>query len=74
VFKLLPGQIISGAIDHVIKIMDRARGSEVQTLIGHTGLVRTIHTNHSKLVSGSYDQTIKAWDLKSGELLHQFAR
>jgi WD40 repeat protein len=54
--------------------MDRATGSEVRSLSGHTGLVRTIHSDHSKLVTGSYDQTIKVWDLKSGEMLHQLAR
>ncbi|KAJ2424409.1 hypothetical protein GGF41_002795, partial [Coemansia sp. RSA 2531] len=38
------------------------------TLRGHKDLVRTLHFNGGRrAVSGSYDQTIKVWDIVSGE-------
>ena len=53
-------------------------GSLIRTLTNHTGsLSRSIDIlntlsggqQQSRLVSGSYDQTIKVWDIQSGQLL-----
>lgn len=32
--------------------------------IGHTDLVRTLHFDEDKIVSASYDQSIRVWDLR----------
>ena len=46
----------------------------MQTLLGHTGLVRALACDPAtqRLVSASYDRTIKLWDLASGKLLREF--
>lgn len=40
--------------------------------LGHTGLVRALHFDQDKVVSGSYDQSIRVWDIHTGALLHHF--
>ncbi|MEH2071365.1 MAG: WD40 repeat domain-containing protein [Nostoc sp.] len=44
----------------------------LHTLMGHSHIVGSlaIGTNGKLLVSGSWDQTIKVWQLETGELLH----
>ncbi|KAJ2474002.1 hypothetical protein IWW56_005900, partial [Coemansia sp. RSA 2131] len=38
------------------------------TMRGHKDLVRTLHfAGGKRAVSGSYDQTIKVWDISTGE-------
>lgn len=41
-------------------------------MIGHTGLVRALHFDQDKIVSGSYDQSIRVWDIRTGAQLHHF--
>lgn len=38
------------------------------TLLGHNDIVRClqVNSNESLLISGSYDHTLKIWDLTSG--------
>ena len=36
------------------------------TLLGHSDIVRCLQVNATFLISGSYDQTLKIWDLKTG--------
>ncbi|KAL6811852.1 WD40-repeat-containing domain protein [Trichoderma camerunense] len=45
--------------------------SLLQTLEGHSGLVwsAVISTDGQKIVSGSWDKTIRIWDIESGSLL-----
>ncbi|KAI8621009.1 hypothetical protein BC830DRAFT_1224959 [Chytriomyces sp. MP71] len=42
----------------------------VHTLTGHTNSVRAIAGHGRVLVSGSYDATVRVWDLVSGECVH----
>ena len=44
----------------------------VQVLSGHSGLVRAVavSVDGSKVVSGSYDRTVKIWDAESGAELN----
>ncbi|HYX13349.1 MAG TPA: WD40 repeat domain-containing protein [Nostoc sp.] len=44
----------------------------LHTLMGHSHIVRSlaISADGKMLVSGSWDQTIKVWQLETGELLH----
>ncbi|KAI8870840.1 WD40 repeat-like protein, partial [Ramicandelaber brevisporus] len=73
-------RIVSGSNDQTIKVWDAETGKCLQTLTGHTDLVRTLHypgeleypggsVSGGKLVSGSYDQTVKVWDIDSGKCL-----
>lgn len=39
------------------------------TLEGHTSSVRAIAASHNILVSGSYDCTVRVWNLKTGECM-----
>ncbi|KRY08335.1 TP53-regulating kinase [Trichinella patagoniensis] len=39
----------------------------VMTLLGHSGTVRCLQLNGSRLASGSNDHTLKVWDLSSNE-------
>jgi len=39
------------------------------TMVGHTDAVRCLHVHHDKLISGSYDNTLKMWDMLDGQCL-----
>lgn len=75
-----PYTLATGSFDQTIKLWSLVAASEIdhnwqlelkQTLTAHTGSVHTLATilSRSLLVSGSYDQTVKQWDLNSGEML-----
>lgn len=42
----------------------------VHSLVGHRQSVRAIAAHGHTLVSGSYDNTVRVWDIRSGRLLH----
>ena len=42
----------------------------LHTLHGHTQSVRAVTGSGNVLVSGSYDSTVRVWDLKTGESVH----
>ena len=48
--------------------------SEIRTFKGHTGSVYSvaISPNGKYIVSGSWDKTIKLWDINTGELIRTF--
>lgn len=60
--------IISGSNDKKIKIWSASTGECLQTLTGHEQLVRALSFDPGtmRLVSASYDRSIKVWDLKGG--------
>ncbi len=69
--------IATGSLDQHIKIWSLVKGRKKSltfqleyTLSDHTGSVHglEIAPENDLLVSGSYDQTIKKWDLKTGRL------
>jgi WD40 repeat protein len=55
----------------MVDIWDVATGSLLITLKGHTGWVTTVAWSHDglKILSGSYDKTIKIWDAITGKEL-----
>jgi F-box and WD-40 domain protein 1/11 len=61
--------IFAGGNDQVIYEYDTISGSRVRELRGHRDLVRSLHLDsaNSRIISGSYDSSIKVWDAKSGE-------
>jgi WD40 repeat protein len=64
-----PRTLASAGSDNVIHLWDVSTGQEQRRLVGHTGSVTTLvldgHTG--TLISGSYDTTVRLWDLKDRE-------
>ena len=65
--------IVSGAEDSIIRVWNRATGTEVRRLTGHRGRVSSLSfsPDGKLLASGSGDQTVGIWDYASGKLLHR---
>lgn len=42
------------------------------TCEGHTDLVRALHFDDDRIVSGSYDQSVRVWDIRTGACLLNF--
>ena len=60
-----------GLLSGDIAILDGTTGSQVATLSGHTGNVSSlaVSSDGALFVSGSYDRTIKQWDLQTGGVI-----
>ena len=65
---------MSGSSDCQIKVWNATTGECVRTLIGHDALVRALALDPAtgRLVSASYDKTVKVWDLRTGRLVQQY--
>lgn len=59
---------MSGSNDCKIKVWSASTGECLRTLVGHEALVRALSfaPRSGMLVSGSYDKTVKVWDLYNG--------
>lgn len=66
---------LSGAKDGTLKLWDIDRGTCVETLRGHGGVVFSLSADwrHRFALSGSEDGMPKLWDLNTGELQDRFA-
>merc|ERR1712141_592202 len=62
-----PGLILSGSDDKCIRIWTRQ--TCLKTLRGHEGAVTTLSMEGTKIISGSLDNTIKVWELETGQRL-----
>ncbi|KAK2743657.1 hypothetical protein FQN57_004766 [Myotisia sp. PD_48] len=62
--------ILAGGNDQVIYQFDANTGELVHELKGHCGLVRSLYMDsaNGRVVSGSYDMSVKVFDAKSGDL------
>ncbi|EGE85066.1 F-box and WD40 domain-containing protein [Blastomyces dermatitidis ATCC 18188] len=62
--------ILAGGNDEVIYQFDANTGELVDELKGHWGLVRSLHMDsaNGRIVSGSYDRSVKVYDAASGQL------
>jgi WD40 repeat protein len=62
-----PDTLASAGSSNVIHLWDLAARQEQRRLVGHTGSVTTLvfHPSTGILISGSYDTTVRLWDLKS---------
>ncbi|KIM21035.1 hypothetical protein M408DRAFT_117289 [Serendipita vermifera MAFF 305830] len=61
--------IVSGSLDHTIRIWDAVTGATVGDLLkGHTDCVASVvySPDGRNIVSGSWDQTIRIWDAATG--------
>ncbi|KAF8511294.1 WD40-repeat-containing domain protein [Gautieria morchelliformis] len=66
--------ICSGSTDWNIKVWSASTGQHLTTLTGHTALVRALSFNPrtGRLISGSYDKTVKMWDIRTGSMIREF--
>ncbi|KAI9717817.1 MAG: hypothetical protein M1812_004546 [Candelaria pacifica] len=66
--------IFAGGNDHVIYKFDANSEELLQHLVGHTGLVRSLHLDqvNRRLISSSYDMTVKVFDYDTGDLIVDF--
>lgn len=74
-FSLDARTILAGGNDQVIYQFDTNTGEIVRELNGHRGLVRSLHLDsaNERVVSGSYDTSVKAYELGTGENIVDFA-
>jgi WD40 repeat protein len=59
--------------DNVIRLWDAASGKPAKEMQGHTAAINSLKfsPDSTKLVSGSGDKSIRAWDVNSGKLFAQ---
>lgn len=66
--------ILAGGNDQVVYQFDTTTGELVRELNGHKGLVRSLHLDsaNGRVVSGSYDTSVKAYDMATGQNIVDF--
>lgn len=67
--------ILAGGNDKVIYKFSTATGDAVEQLRGHNDLVRSLYLDgaNSRVISGSYDLSLRVWDYKTGVETMKFA-
>ena len=74
------GTFATCSVDCTVKVWDLRNKKDaalVHTLEGHAGYVTTIQwvpDGGDRLVSGSFDFTVKIWDTRRGEMLHSLEK
>ncbi|KAL9600646.1 MAG: hypothetical protein Q9219_003079 [cf. Caloplaca sp. 3 TL-2023] len=60
--------IFAGGNDQVVYQFDASTGELIREMNGHSALVRSLHLDsaNGRLVSGSYDNTVRAYDIRTG--------
>jgi len=58
-----PETIAVAGSDNTIRLIEIATGTEINRLVGHDGSVAVMVRSGGLLVSGSFDTTIRTWDL-----------
>jgi WD40 repeat protein/serine/threonine protein kinase len=70
------GKRLAGAVPfkNVIKLWDATTGQELQSLKGHTFLVRGVAFNKegTRIATSSDDRTVRLWDAQTGQELRTF--
>ncbi|KAI9695519.1 MAG: hypothetical protein M1836_006436 [Candelina mexicana] len=66
--------VFAGGNDQVIYKFDANSGDLLYEMKGHTGLVRSLHLDqvNRKVISSSYDMTVKVFDYDTGDLIVDF--
>nr|CAG8436644.1 9336_t:CDS:2 [Entrophospora candida] len=58
-------KLVTGSLDHTIKLWNYKTGQCIRTFRGHMGGVNSIHFNERILASGSADCTVRVWNFTS---------
>jgi WD40 repeat protein len=66
------GDVISAG-DYTIRLLDSTTGKEVGALSGHTGYVTCAKVSGRRLFTGSWDGTMRSWNLDTKRTMHVFA-
>jgi WD40 repeat protein len=61
-------KVISGGKDKIIRIWDAA-GNLIRKLEGHNSFVRGLDVRGNRLLSASFDNTVRLWNLDTGECI-----
>ncbi|KAJ3327544.1 hypothetical protein HDU76_011568 [Blyttiomyces sp. JEL0837] len=64
--------VVSGSLDHTVKVWDRYTGNCIQTLYGHADSVTCVCYKDEFVYSGSLDRTIRQWHATNGTLVRIF--
>ncbi|KAL8796904.1 MAG: hypothetical protein Q9195_000987 [Heterodermia aff. obscurata] len=75
-FSLDSRAILAGGNDQVVYQFDSSTGTIVREMAGHQGLVRSLYLDNTngRIVSGSYDASIRAYDFATGKLITAFVQ
>ena len=75
-FSLDSRTVLAGGNDQVVYQFDSNTGTMVREMAGHQGLVRSLHLDNTngRIVSGSYDASIRVYDIATGQLIAAFVR
>jgi WD40 repeat protein len=65
-------RVLLNNVDCTIKLWDLETGNLLNSITGHTDLVRTLQFNPKFIVSGGYDEHVNLWDTNSAKLIHSF--
>lgn len=59
--------------EYVVLVWDVETGHELQRFTGHTDTIRSVafSPDGKRIVSGSWDKTIRIWDVKAGTVIHR---
>ncbi|KAK9476488.1 WD40-repeat-containing domain protein [Lipomyces japonicus] len=66
--------VVSGGNDDSIRIWDAKRGTCLRVLQEHQSLVRSLQLSGNKLISASYDKSIKIWSMETFRLMLDFSK
>ena len=68
--------ILAGGNDQVVYQFDTTTGELVREMKGHEDLVRSLYLDsaNGRVVSGSYDMSVRAYDLRNGEMIVNFVK
>jgi WD40 repeat protein len=69
-----PHQLAVGGSDNLIRLWDLSKGAEMGRLAGHEGSVAALASDHSVLVSGAYDTTVRIWTIQDRVAEHSGGR
>lgn len=66
--------VITGSDDRSIRLFDASNGQCLLVLIGHTDAVSSFSVDNGVLYSGSYDRSIRSWQLQEALIRIQMRR
>ncbi|KAL2913041.1 hypothetical protein HK105_207496 [Polyrhizophydium stewartii] len=63
-------KIVTGSLDHTVKIWNFRTAHTERTLFGHVEGVWCVDVDTLRIVSASHDRTLKVWDIESGKCMY----